>query len=244
MAYPHRFNICTTFIVNRIVIHSIDNFGILLYNISMGKLKTPEKDIFKIKNLRSKGYSISEISNHTGKSKSVVSKYIQKVKILPQFRLILKRKQGGSKTRSEDLWLKSKQSAKEIIKELKLRDKIFLLIGIYWGEGTKKELNIINSDPVLLRAFVDFIKEIGVAKNRIKASVRIYNDINHNKVVDHWANILSLKKEQFFKIEVIKGKKKGKLEFGMCRLRVEKSSKEFKLLLSLINVIKEHIMSS
>ena len=42
---------------------------------------------------------------------------------------------------------------------------------------------------------------------------------------------------------MVKGSKKGKLEFGMCRLRVEKNSKEFKLLMSLINVVKKYIMS-
>lgn len=52
------------------------------------------------------------------------------------------------------------------------------------------------------------------------------------------------KMKKIQKIDIIQGKKVGKLKFGMCRLRVEKSSKEFKLLLSLINVIKEHIMSS
>lgn len=210
----------------------------------MGKLKTSEKDILKIVDLRSKGYSISEISIHTGKSKSVISKYIQGVNVLPQFKSILKRKQGGSKTRSEDLWLKSKQVAQNYIKKLGIRDRILLLVGIYWGEGTKKELNIINSDPILLRAFINFIKEIGVTKNRIKASIRIYNDIDQNKAIDYWSNILGLRRDQFFKVEIIEGKKKGKLEFGMCRLRVEKSSKEFKLLMSLISVVKSHILPS
>lgn len=208
----------------------------------MGKLKTAENIIEKIINFRKKGYSISEISSNTGKSKSVVSRYIQNVKVLPEYISVLKRKQGGSKVRSDDLWLKSKISASKIIKNLEPRDKIILLIGIYWGEGTKSELNIINSDPILLRAFIEFIKEFDVIKNRIKASIRIYSDISADKAIDYWSNILNLSRDQFFKVELIEGKKKGKLEFGMCRLRVEKSSKEFKLLMSLINNVKDQIM--
>ena len=210
----------------------------------MGKLKTPENVISKIIELRSKGSSISEISTYTNKSKSIVSKYIQGVEVLSKYENILKKKQGGSKIRSEDLWIESKKNANKIIKELKLRDKIFLLIGIYWGEGTKKELNIINSDPVLLRAFVDFIKEFGVTKKRIKASVRLYSDVDQYKAVSYWSNVLGLEKDQFYKIELIKGSKKGKLKFGMCRLRVEKNSKEFKLLMSLIGVVKDKILPS
>lgn len=222
----------------------MDIFGVLLYDINMGKPTTPENIISKIIELRSKGSSISEISTYTNKSKSVVSKYIQGVEVLPKYRKILKRKQGGSKYRSEDLWIEANQNAQKIIRKLELRDKIFLLIGIYWGEGTKRELNIINSDPILLRAFLDFIKEIGVTKDRIKASVRVYENINQNHAINHWSNILKLNKKQFYKVEIIEGNKKGKLEFGMCRLRVEKSSKEFKLLMSLINVVKDKILSS
>jgi len=208
----------------------------------MGKLKTAEKIINKIANLRKKGYSISEISLYTGKSKSIVSRYIQGVEVLPEYISILKKKQGGSKVRSNDLWEKSKISASNILGKITTRDKMILLVGLYWGEGTKSELNIINSDPILLRAFINFIKDFGVSKERIKASVRIYEDIDSKKAITYWSNILDLNKSQFFKVELREGRKKGKLEFGMCRLRVEKSSKEFKLLISLINNIKEQIM--
>ena len=52
----------------------------------MGKLKTAEAIISKIISLRSKGYSISEISLIIGKSKSVVSKYTQGINILPKYK--------------------------------------------------------------------------------------------------------------------------------------------------------------
>ncbi len=208
----------------------------------MGKIKTPNKIIDKIKELRSKGYSISEISSYTGKSRSVVSKYIQNVKILPEFVSILNKKQGGSKSRSDDLWLKSNIYAEELIKKLTTRDKLILLIGIYWGEGTKRELNIINSDPIMLLAFIKLLKEIGVSIDRVKASVRIYENMSEEKTINYWYKTLEINKSQFYKTEVVKGNKKGKLEFGMCRLRVEKSSKEFKLIMSLISVVKKHIM--
>lgn len=224
------------------MIHTIEHFSVLWYNFYTGKLKTSEKIINKIITLRRKGYSISEISLDVGKSKSVVSRYIQGITILPKYKDILLKKQGGSKVRSKDLWEKSKISASNLLGKMTKRDEIILLMGIYWGEGTKNELNIINSDPVLLRAFIHFIKNFDVSKERIKASVRIYEDIKLDRAISYWSNILGLEKKQFLKIESIKGKKKGKLEFGMCRLRVEKSSKEFKLLMSLINNAKEQIM--
>lgn len=56
--------------------------------------------------------------------------------------------------------------------------------------------------------------------------------------------MLNLDSDSFLNPEIVKGNGYSKFEFGMCRLRVEKSSKEFKLLISLINNIKEQIMSS
>ena len=230
--------------MNRIVIHTIEYFTVLWYNHYMGKIKTQEKIIKKIIYLRQKGNSIAEISVNVGKSKSVVSRYIQGVNVLPLYMGILKKKQGGSKVRSEELWEKSKISASNILGKITTRDKMILLMGIYWGEGTKKELNVINSDHVLLRAFIEFIKDFGVSKERIKASVRIYDSIDYEEALDFWSRTLGLKKESFFKPEIISNKKNGKFKFGMCRLRVEKSSKEFKLLMSLINNVKEQIMLS
>lgn len=215
-----------------------------MVQLFMGKIKTSEVVINKIINLRKKGYSISEISLDIRKSKSVVSRYIQGVEVLPRYKEVLIKKQGGSKIRSEDLWKKSKIDASKILKEISSRDKLILLIGLYWGEGTKNELNIINGDPVLLRAFINFIKDFGVSKERIKASIRIYDNISYKKALYFWSNMLDLNSDSFFNPEIVKGKKNGKFEFGMCRLRVEKSSKEFKLLISLINNIKEQIMSS
>ena len=86
----------------------------------MGKQKTSSRIINEIIYLRSRGNSISEISLHTGKSKSIISKYIQGVKVLPKYRIILKRKQGGSKYRSEDLWAEANLNAQKIIKKLYL----------------------------------------------------------------------------------------------------------------------------
>jgi len=208
----------------------------------MGKLMTPQKIINKIIRLREKGHTVSEISLSINKSKSVVSKYIQNVDVIFKYKEVLKRKQGGSKVRSEESWNEAKSFASKILGKISKRDKMILLMGIYWGEGTKKELNVINSDPILLFAFINFIEQFGVSKDRIRASIRIYDNIDYMKALSFWSNILKLNKNSFYKPEIVKGNKKSKFKFGMCRIRVEKSSREFKLLISLINNAKEQIM--
>ena len=38
---------------------------------------------------------------------------------------------------------------------------------LYWGEGTKRELNIINGDPGMMRVFISCLRSMGVNENDI-----------------------------------------------------------------------------
>ena len=200
----------------------------------------PEQ-IYEIKKLRSHGLSINEITSIVGKGKTTVSRYIQGVPILAEYQSVLKEKQGGSRARMRKYWRNNAERADQIIGEISSRDQLMLLIGVYWGEGTKHDLCIINGDPLLLRLFIVAVVQIGVSKDRIVAHLRLYEDIDVEKALLHWAKILDLDRSQFKSINILKGKEKGKLEFGMCRLRAQKPSQEFKLLISCLNVIKEQV---
>lgn len=205
----------------------------------MRGVETEQGVVHKIKELRSFGYSINEIASLVNKSKSVISKYIKNVKIIPEYKEVLKIKQGGSKMRSSIKWENARKEASNIFLDLNKKERLLVLSALYWGEGTKRELNIINSDPEMLRFFIFAIKELGVKDNQIRVSLRIYDDINPKKSIDFWSKSLNMPKSSFKHINILKGKKTGKLKFGMCRVRVEKSEKYFKLIISLINRIKE-----
>lgn len=196
------------------------------------------KDIVRrIQFLRTRGYSIPEISREVNKSKSIVSRYIQGIDVLPDFQEILKVKQGGSKVRAAIAWSKKLDESRALIENLSRKEKILILASLYWGEGTKKELNIVNSDPAMLRVVVHCFRELGIKDSEFRATLRIYGDLDKGKAIEYWSAALSLPKENF--INVLIGKKEGKLPYGMCRLRVLKGAKYFKLLMSLIERIKE-----
>jgi hypothetical protein len=52
-----------------------------------------------------------------------------------------------------------------------------------------------------------------------------------------------LPKDFIKNINVIKGKKIGKLKYGMCRLRVKKVGRYFKLIISMIDLIKSGVQN-
>lgn len=199
------------------------------------------KEIDQIKNLRQKGYSISEICTALGRGKSTIQRYVKKVVVLPEFADTLKRKQGGSIVRAERLWKESEYEAKKLLKKISKKEKLLILAAIYWGEGTKKELNIINSDPELIRVFISCIEEIGVNKNDLRISIRIYDSININKAKKYWSNTCGIKIENIINVNVLRGKKEGKLPYGMCRVRVTNGASSFKLIMSMIKFIKKEL---
>ncbi len=197
-------------------------------------------DIVKaIQLLRAKGQSISEISKAVNKSKSIVSRYIQGVQIKSEYKGVLRVKQGGSRMRAEQKWQDKRAEAKNLIKELSREQKLLILASLYWGEGTKSELNIINSDSSMLRVVVHCLKDLGVKDNDFRATIRIFSDIEKNSAVDYWSAALSIPKTCFLNVNVIRGRKEGKLPFGMCRLRVRSGANYFKTIISVIGRIKE-----
>ncbi|MFA6159743.1 MAG: hypothetical protein WC678_01475 [Parcubacteria group bacterium] len=207
----------------------------------MNGKKITKKEANQIKNLRKKGHSISEICTVLERGKSTVQRYIKGVVVLPEFVDILKKKQGGSIARAEKLWKESEYNARRLLKKISKKEKLLILAAIYWGEGTKKELNIINSDPDLIRVFISCIKEIGVDKNDLRVSIRIYDNININEAKKYWAKVCGINIKNIINVNVLKGKKEGKLLYGMCRVRVTNGAKSFKLIISMIKFIKKQL---
>ena len=74
----------------------------------------------------------------------------------------------------------------------------------------------------------------------MKFGLRLHNGIDMEEAVNFWSKFLDISPNEIKHLERIDGKKKGKLKYGMCRIRVAKSAPYFKLLISLINSIKEH----
>ncbi len=195
-------------------------------------------DVNKIRELRSSGFSISQISKSTNKSKSIVSKYIKDIKVSEKNKKKLLARRDWTKSKSKEEWEEAHIKSKDFLGAITKRDSLIILACLYWGEGTKRELNVINSDPDMLRVILSSLKELGIKNSQIRATLRVYDDINHEEAKQFWSGAICLPIECFRNVNVLSGKKKGKLPYGMCRIRVEKSSKYFKLIMSLIERIK------
>lgn len=206
----------------------------------MNGVPITQKEVQTIRHLRQTGHSLPEIMRMVKRGSSTVSKYIQDVQILPEFVDILKVKQGGSKKRAEIAWNNAELRASELIPRfLTFDQQLFLLIGIYWGEGNKKDLNLINSDPGIIKIFIKCMLNWGVQMEQFKIGLRLHDNADRSAAISFWAGFLGISRESIKGVEIIKrGDKVGKLKYGMCRVRVAKSAPYFKLLMSLIAQVK------
>ncbi|MBP9816509.1 MAG: hypothetical protein KBD05_00540 [Candidatus Pacebacteria bacterium] len=170
--------------------------------------------------LRLVGKSIPEICRETGIAKTTVQRYAKHVTVPEKYSKLLREKQGGAKKRAAGLRANILENVQSSIGLLSKRDMLLLLIGLYWGEGTKRDFSIINSDPFLIQAFIVCLQNLGIAKNRMMFSLRVHSNISIPHAKTFWSKTTGLPQRTLGRVEVIEGKKKGKLPYGMCRIRV------------------------
>lgn len=201
----------------------------------------PKRTIKLIKELRSKGWSLPEIYRQTQVGYGSVFRHIQGVIILPQYKQSWRGKWGGSRKRKELLQLQAQEKANKEIRDLKDKDILTIFACLYWAEGNKKDFSFTNTDPGMIKTFLKSLEILGVPKKDLRITIRTYEDLNKDFCINYWAKIAGIPEKQIVNVNVIKGKKKGKLPFGMCRVRIIKGGNMLKYAVALRNRIGELI---
>lgn len=194
--------------------------------------------IGEIKRMRREGKSFPEIASTYDFPKTTIFRYTKDVEVAPEFFAEWKAKRGGSRLRRARAVSKATELAKDNIKDLTDKEKLLILASLYWAEGNKTSLILMNSDPVMVKLFVVLLQGVaGVTVDRIRVNIRIYSDIEERGAIQYWSKLLNIPLVNFCRTEVIVGKKSGKLPYGMCRIRVLKGGD----LLKYLTAIKEEV---
>ena len=189
----------------------------------MEKRRLKPETIQEIERLRKKGFSLPEISNTVKIPKTTVFRYTRGVNILPKYKKNWKIKRGGSRKRKLKGEKQALKEARGLINDLSYKEKILFLAALYWAEGGKKDFSISNTDPDLIRVFVKGLGDVfSIEKDRLRISIRLYEDLDKEECLSYWSDITGVPREKFVNINMLPGKKKGKLKYGMCRIRVSK----------------------
>ncbi|OGN17524.1 MAG: hypothetical protein A3C88_01135 [Candidatus Yanofskybacteria bacterium RIFCSPHIGHO2_02_FULL_50_12] len=111
-------------------------------------------------------------------------------------------------------------------------------LGLYWGEGNKKNKNSIrlgNTDPRIIRKFIEFLLNIlGVHQHKIRLGLQIFSDMSKKQALEFWLKELSeygINRSQFFKVIVTPARSIGtyreKSQYGVltvyfCNTKLKK----------------------
>ena len=133
--------------------------------------------------------SMQEIANEFGCSLHTVSYWIAKYGIL-------------ARSRSEAIYAKKNPDGDPFLFRYPrtMNDmKLFGVgIGLYWGEGNKKNRNSIrlgNTDPELIKTFIEFLRKIfNIREEKLKFSLQIFSDIPPAAALDFWSKKLNIDK--------------------------------------------------
>lgn len=199
-------------------------------------MKVEEEKIKRITYLRQHGYSIPEISRECSLPKSTVSRYVKEVKILPDYYQRWLTRRNASKIMSEKNWQAATAKAMLMIDGISKKELVLIVAMLYWAEGSKRDLCFSNSDPRMIRIFVSIIRDVfNVSESDIIVSLRIYNNLQKQSCLQYWSDVTGLELNEHTSVDVLVGSKEGKLQYGMCRVRVRKGGLLLKELFSIIN---------
>ncbi|HLM84018.1 MAG TPA: hypothetical protein VK254_02315 [Candidatus Bathyarchaeia archaeon] len=207
----------------------------------MAKKPLSKKEVERIVQLRKHGHSLPEIKNITGHGKATIYKYIYNVKILQKFKMRWDNLRRSSVLRMIESQERARAEMQGSIGKLNTRDKVLIISCLYWAEGNKKDFILTNTDPVLIKCFVEYLSEIGVKRTDLRVTIRVYEDINIQEACKFWAGVVGIKANEIRNLNILQGKKKGKLQYGMCRVRVAKGSYFLKLLAAVKDIIGENV---
>lgn len=199
-----------------------------------------EQKIRKIKHLRRTGWSLPEIAASVKVGYGTAFRYVQGVEISPRYRKTWFGKRGGSIKRKRMAEERALLKAKSAIKSLTDKERSIFMAALYWGEGNKKEFVLTNSDPRLVKTFVTGLKRVfKLPKERLRVTIRIFEDMDEANCLKFWSQVINIPVADFVSVEVLKGKKSGKLAYGMCKIRVSKGGEMLKYIQALSKAVSE-----
>lgn len=114
-------------------------------------------------------------------------------------------------------------------KKINNMNKSFLFglgLGLYWGEGNKKNkysIRLGNSDPDVIFMFIKFLEEIySIDKRKLRFAVQIFDDMDPHGILYYWSKKLKIQSSQFYKTIITPsrgiGTYKDKFKYGVLTI--------------------------
>lgn len=199
--------------------------------------------------LRRRGLSYSEIKSRFPVSKSTLSAWLKRIKISDRHRRELRRRsirgllKGAEQKRMRRIAETSviHSSAMQDVKTISKKELWLMGIVLYWACGLEEKnersglgVRFSNSDPSIVRFFIQWLNQVGnIKKREIAFDLYLHESrkMALQDITDHWAKTVGFSKNCFSHIYFYKHtlKRKGTLlkkpSYGLIRIRVKASTR-------------------
>lgn len=212
----------------------------------MARFKDHEKAI----SFREQGMSYSQIKKKLKVSKSTLSLWLrdyplseQRIRELRDWNEQRIEKCRETKRKKKEKRLKNfYQQQKRFIFPINKRELYLSGLFLYWGEGSKSQLTMLsisNTDPSLVKFFIYWLHRcLDVPKKKLTVHLHLYNDMNINREMKYWSEILEIPLKQFSRPYIKKTSSKrinhkGSFGHGTCQVRIYNARLSEKSLMSI-----------
>ena len=162
--------------------------------------------------MRLAGKPYGYIKNTLGISKSTLSNWFKNINLTEK--QLVKIKEDAIAKRVETYIKTTRERRRRIFNNfceeekknlfpLSNRDLLVAGLFLYLGEGAKSDwwrINISNSDPSIIKfSTFWFTKILGIKKDKLRVQLHLYNDMDIEREILYWQNVIGIKRDQFIK---------------------------------------------
>jgi transcriptional regulator with XRE-family HTH domain len=207
----------------------------------LSKVKTEERKLAR-RLRRDEGLPLKEIARRLGVAVSSVSLWVRDIELTPEQHDELRRRNPAYNAQLSGTWVQAvryrekRRMHQNEGRLLARRGDVSFVAGcmLYWAEGAKdrNQLQFSNSDPTMVRFFVEFLRAHFDLRNEdIRITCHLYADHQErqHEIERHWLDTLGLPDRSLRKSVVnvyskySKRKRVGNLPYGTCRVVVSRT---------------------
>ncbi|MGW9238946.1 hypothetical protein ACWGRL_09495 [[Kitasatospora] papulosa] len=201
----------------------------------------------KARELRLQGMTYDQIQVELGCSKSSISLWVRdlpkpKPRYTEEERLALMNA-GLARLRAgqDQERMETKRIARESMGELSDRELFIAGVTLYWAEGMKdkpysrrESLLFINSDPNVIKVYLNWLALLGVTRERLHLRVSIHESADVTQAEDSWSDLTKVPRVDFMKATLKKHNPKttrkntGEAYHGCLVIYVTKSAELYR----------------
>ncbi|MFE9823613.1 hypothetical protein ACFYSH_15975 [Streptomyces sp. NPDC005791] len=166
----------------------------------------------KARELRLKGMTYDQIQVELGCSKSSISLWVRdlpkpKPRYTEEERLVLMNAGLASLRAGQDQErMETKRIARESMGELSDRELFIAGVTLYWAEGMKdkpysrrESLLFINSDPNVIKVYLNWLALLGVKRERLHLRVSIHESADVTEAEGFWSDLTGVPRADFMR---------------------------------------------